>query len=134
MQAITKALQSNQPVIHVADVDSGRFVNKNIHSVQIYSQETYIQTVSNNSRVQVSIPRSNYSSCIIANIDGTDAVACTLELHDGTTYTKLLDQVSIPAKTSLKLEKDEISFDNSSYDLYITSGDSNGQLTLTFNY
>ena len=42
--------------------------------------------------------------------------------------------MNIPAKVSLKLEKDEISFDNSTYNLYATSGDSGGQLTFTFNY
>ena len=51
-----------------------------------------------------------------------------------TTYTKLLDQMSIPAKNTLKLEEDEISFDNVTYDLYATSGDAGGQLTFTFNH
>ena len=71
---------------------------------------------------------------MIANIDGADAVDLTLELYDGTTYTKLLSTVSIPADTTLKLESNEISFDDSTYDLYATSGDSGGQLTFTFNY
>ena len=42
--------------------------------------------------------------------------------------------MSIPAKNTLKLEDDEISFDDVTYDLYATSGDSGGQLTFTFNY
>ena len=61
-------------------------------------------------------------------------MACTLELYDGTTYTKVLDQTSIPAKTSLVLSRNEIAFNDSIYDLYATSGDANGQLTFTFNY
>ncbi len=121
-------------VITVADVDGGRYINSNICGVTIRSQETYIQTLTGNSRTKIDVTRSNYSSCLIANIDGTDAVACTLELYDGSTYTKLIDQMSIPAKNTLKLEADEISFDDVTYDLYATSGDSGGQLTFTFNY
>ena len=121
-------------IIAIADVDGGRYINSGICGVTIKSQENYIQTLTGNSRTQISCPRDNYSSVIIANIDGTDDVECTLELHDGSTYTKLLDQMNIPAKVSLKLEKDEISFDNSTYNLYATSGDSGGQLTFTFNY
>ena len=121
-------------IVAIADVDGGRYINSGICGVTIKSQENYIQTLTGNSRTQISCPRDNYSSVIIANIDGTDDVECTLELHDGSTYTKLLDQMNIPAKVSLKLEKDEISFDNSTYNLYATSGDSGGQLTFTFNY
>jgi len=121
-------------IIAIADVDGGRYINSNICGVTIRSQENYIQTLTSNSRTKIDVTRSNYNSCLIANIDGTDAVACTLELYDGTTYTKLIDQMSIPPKITLKLESDEISFDNTIYSLYATSGDSGGQLTFTFNY
>ena len=135
MRAITNAIVSdNRPIIPIADVDNFTFINKNINGVSIKEQETYIQTLANNSRARIAVSRGNWSSCMIANIDGTDAVACTLELYDGTTYTKLLDQLSIPAKSTLVLEQNEISFDNSTYSLYATSGDSGGQLTFTFNY
>jgi len=121
-------------IVAVADVDGGRYINSGICGVTIKSQENYIQTLTGNSRTQISCPRDNYSSVIIANIDDSDDVACTLELYDGSTYTELFNQINIPTKVSLKLEKDEISFDNSTYDLYATSGDSGGQLTFTFNY
>ena len=135
ISSIANAIEkSNQSIISIADLDSNRFINKDVYGVSIKTQETYIQTLTNNSRTKLNTTRNRYSSCLIANIDGTDAVACTLELYDGTTYTKLLDQISIPAKNTLKLEKDEISFDFSTYDLYATSGDSGGQLTFTFNY
>ena len=49
-------------------------------------------------------------------------------------YTNLLNSIIIPVKSALKLEHDEIGFDNSIYDMYVTSGDTNGQLTFTFNY
>jgi len=71
---------------------------------------------------------------MISNIDGTDAVNLTLELYDGSTWTALLSTISIPADTTLKLESNEISFDNSTYNLWATSGDSDGMLTFTFNY
>ncbi len=134
MRSIAEAINSEGNIIKVADVDTNTFIDECILGVTIKAQENYIQTLTNNSRTKLSVLRDNYNSCIIANIDGTDAVACTLELYDGTTYTKLLDQVSIPAKTTLKLEANEIGFDDSTYDLYATSGDSGGQLTFTFNY
>ena len=108
-----------------------------ISNVTIYkgSTNTYVQTLANNSRIKISIPfGDSIKSCMIANIDGTDAVDLTLELYDGSTYTALLSTISIPADNTLKLEQDEISFDESTYDLYATSGDANGQLTFTFNY
>ena len=54
-------------------------------------------------------------------------------LYTGTRYT-LLNTVSIPANTVLKLESDEISFDDTKYNLYAYSGDGSGYLTFTFNY
>ena len=135
ISSIATAIGSgSSSIVAVADVDGGRYINSGICGVTIKSQENYIQTLTGNSRTQLLCPRDNYSSVIIANIDGSDTVTCTLELHDGSTYTKLLDQISIPAKTSLKLEENEISFDNSTYNLYATSGDAGGQLTFTFNY
>lgn len=135
ISSIANAIEkSNQSIISIADVDSNRFINNNVYGVSVKSQETYIQTLTGNSRTKLNVSRSCYNSCMIANIDGSDAVDLTLELHDGTTYTKLLSTVSIPADTTLKLESNEISFDNSTYDLYATSGDSGGQLTFTFNY
>jgi hypothetical protein len=135
LSSIANAIEkSNQSVISIADVDGNRFISKDVYGVSIKAQETYIQTLTGNSRTQLNVSRSRCSSCMVANIDGSDAVDLTLELYDGTTYTKLLSTVSIPADTTLKLESDEISFDNSTYDLYATSGDSGGQLTFTFNY
>ena len=54
-------------------------------------------------------------------------------LHTGTRYI-LFDQITVPAKSTLKLEQDEISFNNAKYDLYCKSGDSDGQLVFTFIY
>ena len=121
-------------VTTVADVGNWTFAHKYIYGVSIKSQETFIQTLTGNSRTKLNVLRGNYKSCMVANIDGSDAVDLTLELYDGTTYTKLLSTVSIPADTTLKLENDEICFDDVTYDLYATSGDSGGQLTFTFNY
>lgn len=135
ISSIANAIEkSNQSIISIADVDSNRFINNNVYGVSVKSQETYIQTLTGNTRTQLNVSRSRCNSCMIANIDGADAVDLTLELYDGTTYTKLLSTVSIPADTTLKLESNEISFDDSTYDLYATSGDSGGQLTFTFNY
>ena len=135
MSAVSNAIsKSNQAIITIADVRGHVFVHPDIYGATVRSRENYIQSLTNNSRTAITCPRDNYNSLIIANIDGSAAVACTLELHDGTTYSKILDQISIPAKQSLVLEKNEISFDRTTYTLHATSGDSDGQLTFTFNY
>ena len=54
-------------------------------------------------------------------------------LYTGTRYN-FLKTLSIPTASTLKLESDEISFDNSTYDLYAVSGHSSGLLTFAFNY
>jgi hypothetical protein len=60
-------------------------------------------------------------------------LANNVDLYTRTRYT-LFDQITIPAKSTLKLEQDEISFDNAKYDLYCKSGNSDGQLVFTFIY
>lgn len=55
------------------------------------------------------------------------------DLYVGTRYT-LLNAISIPSNSVLKLDSNEISFDNAKYNLYVTSGDSDGQLTFNFSY
>ena len=71
---------------------------------------------------------------MVANIDSTDTVRLTLELHDGSTYTKLVSAINILANTTLVFEENEIDFDATTYTLHATSGDADGQLTFTFNY
>jgi len=135
MQSIISAISFNdKSLVVIADVDGGKFVDRNINGVSIKSQTHYIQTLTDNSRTAIATPRGIWSSCMITNIDGTDAVDLTLELYDGVTFTKLLSTISIPADTTLKLEGDEISFDYPTYRLQATSGDSGGQLTFVFNY
>tara|TARA_R110000765_G_C18813958_1_gene595011 strand:+ start:128 stop:739 length:612 start_codon:yes stop_codon:yes gene_type:complete len=135
IKSIISAISFNdQALISVADVDGNKFINKNIKGVSIKAHTNHIQSLTGNSRTKLTVPRGNWSSCMIANIDGSDAVNLTLELYDGTTYTALLSTISIPADNTLKLEGNEISFDNSTYVLYATSGDAGGQLTFTFSY
>ena len=222
MRSIATALNSNAAVVTIADVDSATFVNSNINSVTITSQETYCQSLTSDDKTKIDAPRSNYSSCLVANthsaaitldlylasqastditnttvraaeteaastssgtltVDTAEATAdmflnervyiimedstatpgrvefvgvCTavnstteirfgggLEhaitnndlLYTGTRYN-LLKSLSIPTAATLKLESDEISFDNSTYDLYAVSGYDGAGLTFTFNY
>ena len=135
IRAISEAITSGvDQLVRIADIDNDYYINKNITGVSIKTHVNYIQTLTNNSRTQLNVPKGKCNSCIITNIDGTDAVDLTLELHDGSAYTKLLSTISIPADTALKLDSSEISFDNLTYNLHATSGDSGGQLTFTFNY
>ena len=133
MEAIANAINGSQAVISVADVDSGRFINPDVYGVTIRAQETYIQSLADSSRTKINVTRSNYSSCVIANTHSS-AVTCGLELYDGSTYTYIIKGVEIEEGSSLVLEKDEISFDDTTYDLYATSNNGSGLLTLTFNY
>ena len=214
MASIVSALNSNQRLITVADVDSAKFCSPYIYSVKITSQETYVQKITGNTKTKINTPKGSYSSCLITNtdasadvtvklylasqvgsditdtgtnanesdnaattssvtltVDGTTATSdvflneqvwksdgtlfgtCTAfnsgteivfgngieqilannaDLHVGTRYT-LFNNLAIPANVTLKLESDEISFDNVNYDLYVVSGDADGQLTFTFN-
>tara|TARA_R110002020_G_scaffold285238_4_gene500784 strand:+ start:987 stop:1838 length:852 start_codon:yes stop_codon:yes gene_type:complete len=215
MKSITQAINSSQSVVTVADVDNAVYCSPFIQTVLIASQETFLQKITANTKTKLNIARSNYSSCLISNVDGSDDVTCTLyltsqvgsditdtgtnaneadnpvgtasvtltvdgtaatsdvfanervyksdgtlfgictarnsnteivfgggleqilannaDLYTGTRYT-IFDQINIPAKSTLKLEQDEISFDNAKFDLYAKSGDANGQLVFTFIY
>ena len=76
MRSIANALNSNQAVVTIADVDAALFCSPYIHSVSIVSQETYIQSLTGNSRTKIAVSRSNYSSCLIANTHSS-AVTCS---------------------------------------------------------
>tara|TARA_Y100001973_G_C5202814_1_gene339127 strand:- start:2464 stop:3063 length:600 start_codon:yes stop_codon:yes gene_type:complete len=135
MKAIAVGINSQQKAVTIADFDANMLIHRDIRAVEINpSVNNYIQRITNNSRTELTVPRGKIKNCMIANVDGTDAVACTLELYEGTVYTKLLDQLSIPAKSTLVLEPNEISFDDTTYTLHATSGDAAGKLTFTFNY
>ena len=135
MKAIAVGINSQQKAVTIADFDANMLIHKDIRSVEINPNvNNYTQRLTGNSRTELTVPRGKIKSCMIANVDGTDAVACTLELYDGAAYTNLLHQLSIPAKSTLVLEQNEISFDNVMYTLHATSGDSGGQLNFTFNY
>ena len=135
MQSISTAIvSSNQSVIPIADIDNGVFINPNIYGVVIRVRDTYIQSLTSNSRVQINLLRDNYRKCIVANNYGGSAVGLTLELYDGTTFTKLLNVLQIYPQTSLVLEEDEIAFDSTVYTLQATSDNASGLLTFTFIY
>ena len=61
------------------------------------------------------------------------ALADDDDLYTGTLY-ELFTKLRIPPYSTLKLTQDEISFDNSKYDLWALSGDADGRLTFTFIY
>ena len=215
MKSITQALNTTRTVVTVADVDNAIYCSPHIQTVVIASQETFLQKITGNTKTKINIARSNYTSCLVANIDGVEDVTMTLylvsqvgsditdtgtnaneadnsagtasvtltvdgtaatadtfeneqvwksdgtlfgtctarnsdteivfgggleqtlannaDLYTGTRYT-IFDQINIPSKSTLKLEQDEISFDNSKFDLYCKSGDSDGQLIFSFMY
>ena len=214
IKSVTQALNTEQAVVSVADVDNSIFCSPFIQTVQIASQETFHQKLTGNTKTKINVARSNYSSCLISNTDATanvaftfwltsqlgsditsttvlaaeteaastssvtltvDTVSATADLflnervyksdgtffgvctavnstteivfagglesaitnndvlHTGTRYT-LLNKTQIPYFATIKLEQDEISFDNSKFDLYAKSNDTDGQITLNFIY
>ena len=78
MRSIATALNSNQVVIPIADVDGGQFCSPYIYSVSLSSQETYCQSITNDDKNKISVARSNYSSCMVAN---THSGTVTLDLY-----------------------------------------------------
>jgi|TARA_R110002072_G_scaffold1285_2_gene10407 hypothetical protein len=135
IQSMFNAIKnSNESIITIADVDNNAYINTNIMGVTILTRTTYVQTLTNNSRTLLELPRTGFRSCIVANTDGVNPVALSLELYNGSEYTKILDQISVPINSSLVLNEDEISFDGKTYRIHATSGDADGQLTFTFNY
>jgi len=78
MRSIATALNSNQVVIPIADVDGGQFCSPYIYSVNLSSQETYCQSLIANTKTKISVVRSNYSSCLVANTHGGTV---TLDLY-----------------------------------------------------
>ena len=78
MKAISAALNSNQNVITIADVDSSKFCSQHINSCKITSQETFAQTLLLATREKLNVTRSNYSSCLITNLSNE---SCTVDLH-----------------------------------------------------
>ena len=135
IQSISNAVRNGtESVIAIADVDNNIFAHPSIVGVTILTKHTYVQNLTGNSRTLVELPYAGYRSCLIANVKGSGVVAITLELYDGTTYYKFLDQINLLAKTTLVLDENEISFDEKTYSLYATSSDSSGNLTLTFNF
>tara|TARA_R100000388_G_C7179770_1_gene128049 strand:+ start:384 stop:680 length:297 start_codon:yes stop_codon:yes gene_type:complete len=57
---------------------------------------------------------------LIANVNTTNAVTITVDLHDGTNTFTLIKEVDIPVKSSLVLE-DNVRFDSAIYNLRITT-------------
>ena len=80
MKSITQAVNSTQAVVTVADVDNSIFCSPHIQTVVIASQENFVQKITGNTKTLIDIPRSNYTSCLIANTDGSADVGFTLYL------------------------------------------------------
>ena len=124
-------LKPAQSIITIADIDKSIKVDSDITSVTLVANETLVQSLTGNSRTQINPLTRNYSKLFIANTHTSD-VTCTLELHNGSTYTHLFNAISIPANVSLILDRDEIAFDLNTYTLHATSGNASGKLTFTF--
>tara|TARA_Y100000593_G_C4277174_1_gene320746 strand:- start:425 stop:718 length:294 start_codon:yes stop_codon:yes gene_type:complete len=72
--------------------------------------------------IDINSGRSVIASMMIANTDGSDTAVVNLYLKNagGTDYY-IFKNLNIPVGQTLKLEKDEISFNNKLYNMYIYS-------------
>ena len=72
--------------------------------------------------IDIGSGRSIINSMIIANIDGSDTAVVNLYLKNagGTDYY-IFKNLNIPVGQTLKLDKDEVSFSNKLYNMYIYS-------------
>ena len=72
--------------------------------------------------IDINAGRSGIESMLISNTDGSNdtTVALYLKNASGTDYY-IFKNLRIPIGQTLKLDKNEISFDNRLYNLYITS-------------
>jgi len=57
---------------------------------------------------------------VIANVNTSNDVTITVDLHDGTNTFTLIKEVVVPTKTSLVLE-DNVRFDSAVYNLRVTT-------------
>lgn len=115
MQAISNAIvNSSQGIIAIADVDSNRFINTNIHSVTINTNETYAQKLTTNAKEKIAVGRRDWSSCLITNTHlGT--VTITLDLYltsqvgtDITSTTVLAAEAEAVSTSSVTLTVDTV--------------------------
>lgn len=114
MQAISNAIvNSSQGVIAIADVDNNRFINTNIHSVTINTNETYAQKLTTDAKEKVAVGRRNWSSCLVTN---THSAAITLDLYltsqvgtDITSTTVLAAEAEAVSTSSVTLTVDTVS-------------------------
>ena len=121
ISAIANAIEkSNQAVIPIADVDNSTFISPHVYGVELKTVRNYILSLTNNSRTAVPVPKGNIKSLLAANTD-SQANSLSLELYDGSAYTYICKAIAIPTSTTLKLESDEISFDDSIYTLHATA-------------
>jgi len=72
---------------------------------------------------------NTYDSIVIANSHATAAIEIDFYAKDASANKKyFIRNLTIPSGASLKLEKDEIHFDNLTYGLYIISNNAGGGL------
>ena len=113
MQAISNAIvNSSQGIIAIADVDSNRFINTNIHSVTINTNETYAQKLTTEEKEKIAVGRRDWSSCLITN---THSAAITLDLYltsqvgtDITSTTVLAAEAQAVSTSSVTLAVDTV--------------------------
>ena len=72
--------------------------------------------------IDLGAEKSVINSMTIANIDGSDTAAVDLYLKNaaGTDYY-IFKNLSLPVGQTLKLDRDEVSFNNQIYNMYIYS-------------
>jgi hypothetical protein len=91
-----------------------------------------IQTVANTNEVVVTYSSYSNSSITLVNTHATADVTVDLYLKNtaGTIVCYFLNNVKIPNGASLRLDQEDVYFDNAAYTLYIDSDNSSGAIDI----
>ena len=87
-----------------------------------------IQRIANNSETQIVTAFGKYKSINLVNVKSSGSVEIDLYVKDTSSTRYFLRNTVIPNGSALSLDSDDISFDNVTWNLYIISDSSGGDI------
>mgnify|MGYP003115708062 CR=1 FL=1 len=130
MRSITQALNSQQAVVAIADVDNSIFCNPHIYSASINTSTPilYKNKIVNATTVEVvdvNTKLKKLNSMTLANVHSGAATVQVYLLEQATSALYyIIKDVVIPVGSTLKLESDELDYDAGLFNLYVKLGGS----------
>ena len=87
-----------------------------------------IQRIANNSETKIVTAFGKYNSVNLVNVKSSGSVEIDLYVKDVSNTRYFLRNTVIPNGSALSLSSNDISFDNETFDLYIISDSSGGDI------